>query len=391
MLKLCFNPQKILKFSKGFLLPMSVFGIFLVYFFSVSEFSEKTYHLLHILFLCCLAITLLGTAFLKITSIFISTSIIYICYLIINSMRYAYGEDYMFSAGYNIWSILVWPNLFFAYILFQKKMQYKRWSWFYIALFAQTALIEKLQSSALNTDSFYFYKHVGMLNYPALVLSVIFLFYLLIEQMSKGKILNAAALFSSAAVFCGLYFSDNLFAFILFFLAAVTIELVSALYYAYYNYYRDEEVDIANTKQFFKEANKKYPLKYSIVLMYIDEYENLLKRFGIKKMFALKKMFVNRIHKVKPTALIYNYKADSLVLAFKNANTSESFEDAENIRRLLAKSIFVFNENNHLQLTVSQCVSEKKRSDFGAQTVLSRAEKTLKKACKFTRNITVKA
>jgi hypothetical protein len=57
----------------------------------------------------------------------------------------------------------------------------------------------------------------------------------------------------------------------------------------------------------------------------------------------------------------------------------------------LAKSIFVFNENNHLQLTVSQCVSEKKRSDFGAQTVLSRAEKTLKKACKFTRNITVKA
>ena len=51
----------------------------------------------------------------------------------------------------------------------------------------------------------------------------------------------------------------------------------------------------------------------------------------------------------------------------------------------------IFNENNHLQLTVSQCVSEKKRSDINTEVVLQRAEVALKKACKFTRNITVKA
>ena len=66
-------------------------------------------------------------------------------------------------------------------------------------------------------------------------------------------------------------------------------------------------------------------------------------------------------------------------------------EKAEEIRRAIATSIFIFNENNHLQLTVSQCVSEKKRSDINTEVVLTRAETALKKACKFTRNITVKA
>jgi GGDEF domain-containing protein len=102
-------------------------------------------------------------------------------------------------------------------------------------------------------------------------------------------------------------------------------------------------------------------------------------------------MFLARIKKVKPNVLIYNYKPDALILAFKNYNVSECFDFAEDIRRLIAKSVFVFNENNHLQLTVSQCVSEKKRSDAGAAMVLERAEENLKKACKFTHNITVRA
>lgn len=80
-----------------------------------------------------------------------------------------------------------------------------------------------------------------------------------------------------------------------------------------------------------------------------------------------------------------------LFLAFMNANAAESFEKAEEVRRILAKSVFVFNENNHLQLTVSQCVSEKKRSDADAAAVLVRAEENLQKACRFTRNITIKA
>ena len=94
---------------------------------------------------------------------------------------------------------------------------------------------------------------------------------------------------------------------------------------------------------------------------------------------------------VNPEIRIYNYKDDSFILAFLNFNASESFDQAEDIRRSLVKSIFIFNENNHLQLTVSQCISEKKRSDIDAIAVLERAEENLQKACRFTRNITIKA
>ena len=196
---------------------------------------------------------------------------------------------------------------------------------------------------------------------------------------------------TGTAVFMGVYFSDNLFAFSLFFLAAVLILLLSSLYYVYYSRSRDEDLGIPNSRAFCREAENKYPLKYSIALMYIDEYERLLKRFGRRKMLLLKKMFLKRINKTNAGILVYNYKADAFILAFMNANAAESFEKAEEVRRILAKSVFVFNENNHLQLTVSQCVSEKKRSDADAAAVLVRAEENLQKACRFTRNITIKA
>ena len=142
---------------------------------------------------------------------------------------------------------------------------------------------------------------------------------------------------------------------------------------------------------YLKKAKAEYPLKYSIALMYIDEYGRLLKRFGKNKTLMLKKMFISRIEEVNPEVLVYNYKDDALILAYMNINAAECFEKTEEIRRSIAKTIFVFNENNHLQLTVSQCVSEKKRSDADAFAVLERAEENLQKACKFTRNITIKA
>lgn len=387
MLKLGFEPEKIFIFSKNTLLPLAVMGLFFIYFFSVSEFSDETYHTIHILFISVSAVGLILSTLLGVAGSAMAVSVIYIGWLVINGMRYTYGEDYMFSAGYNIWSILFLPDLLLAHMIFQKNRPYRQWSWFYVFLFAETAIIEKLQK----TDAYFFYKHIGMLNYPALCISVLCLIILFVCLISKGRIISAASFFSSVAVFTGIYLSDNLFAFSLFFGAAVTIELCSALYYAYYILYRDEELDIPNCRAYYKDAEKKYPLKYSIALMYMDEYERLLKRFGAGKVLTLKKMFLTRIRKVDPEVFVYNYRPDALILSFMNANAAESFEKAENIRRILAKSIFIFNENNHLQLTVSQCVSEKKRSDADAAAVLVRAEENLQKACKFTHNITIKA
>jgi GGDEF domain-containing protein len=393
VLGLSLNTSKILAYNKTALLPALLVCAFILYFFSISEFSDETYHTIHFAFLITAGLALAFGVILRVPFVAISISVIYISYLIINSQRYSYGEDYIFSAGYNIWSILLLPNLLISNYFFAEEKKHRHWSWFYIFILAQTAILERFQTQSIDADSPFFYKHIGDLNYPAFYIGLLCLTILFAKQILNGKILNAATFFVSVAVFLSLFYSDNLFAYSLFFLAAAVVELLTVLYYSYYVQYKDEEIDIPNLTAFYKEADnpRKYPLKYSIALMYIDEYDRLLKRFGESKALILKKMFLARIKKVKPNVLIYNYKPDALILAFKNYNISECFDFAEDIRRLIAKSVFVFNENNHLQLTVSQCVSEKKRSDAGAAMVLERAEENLKKACKFTHNITVRA
>ena len=391
MLKLGFEPEKIIGLNKKSILPAVVIGAFILYFFSISEYTETSYHTMHNIFLFSAISAAILSVYTHLTRCLMSVSVIYVNYMVINNIRYVYGEDYMFSAGYNIWTTFLLPNLVLAFYLFKKEYMHKYWSLFYIFILSQTAIIEKLQNHSIEADSYYFYKHIGMLNYPAFYISLGCIIIFLISYINKGRILTSAALNGSLSLFLAVLMSDNLFAYGLFTAAAAIIWLVSSLYYIYYTQYMDEELSIHNYNSFLYETERKFPLKYSISLMYIDEYERLKKRFGTHKMLILKKMFLQRIQNCNPEIRVYNYKSDSFVLAFPNKNLTESHIEAEDVRRALAKSVFVFNANNHLQLTVSQCVSEKKRTDADAAAVLARAEENLQKACRFTRNITIKS
>ena len=385
------DTNKIISYSKVAMFPSFILGLFLVYFFSVTEHSESMYQTIHNIFLGCAVCGIAILAYLRVLSSVVSIFVIYVSYFVINSMRYAYGEDYIFSSGYNLWIMLALPNLLLINNLFKSKIANRYWSCFFVFIFLEKFIIERLLSQNIDADSIYFYKHIGMMNYPSVCLSLFCIFSLLINYISKGKILIVKTLFSSVSLMLAFYFSSNLQAYSLFFLSSVLIELIVSIYYVFYIKYKNEELNLANYNLFFHEAEKKYPPKYSIALLYIDEYERIKKRFGAQKTLLLKKMFLKRIAKLYPNVKIYNYQEDALILVFMNINMNECFTKAEDIRRLIATSIFIFNENNHLQLTVSQCVSEKKRSDANAEVVLQRAEASLQKACKFTRNITVKS
>lgn len=391
MQKSNFNLEKVFIFSQKALLPAVITGIFLVYFFAVSEFSKEAYEHIHKLFIATTALSLLCFGYFQVVSAVAAVSVVYVNTVVVNALRYACGEDYIFSAGYNIWIMLLPPTFLLACLIFQKKKARQYWSFFYVVLLLETAAVEYLQKQTAETDSAFFYHHIGMLNYPGLNIMLISLLFIFIYHINKGYILSALALFALFNLSIGLYFSDNLFAFSLFSLGAVVVISSTSVYYIYYNKNRDEELNIANIMSFIRYIDKKYPLKYSIVLMCIDEYPRLLKRFGYHRMIMLKKMFLDRIAAENKEVLPYNYKDDVFLLVFPNHNGKQCFEKAENIRRMIARSIFVFNENNHLQLTVTQAIGEKKRSDADATAVLQRTEKNLQKACQFTRNVTVPA
>ena len=386
-----FDISKVLSNSRNLFVPSLVISISLIYFFSISEFSDVTYKFMHNAFMVFVGVSLLLSLYLKVGCSFVSTSIIYIGYIVINNLRYVYGEDYIFSSGYNIWTMLLIPNIFASCFFYIKKVNISKWSWIFVFLFIETYVIEQLSRDVINTDCVYFYKHIGAMNYLAFAISLICIFILLNIYIAKGEILISSIMFSSVLVMLGVYCSDNLTAYSLFFLGAVLIQCLGTIYYVMYVANKSEELGIYNYHMYYNEAEKKYPLKYSVIVLCIDEYERILKRFGKSKMIQLKKMFFNKIRETDKDVRIYNYKADSLILTFTSLNINEGFSRAEEIRRAVAKSIFVFNETNHLQLTVSLCISEKKRSDSDAKQVLQRAEEGIKKACKFTHNITVKA
>lgn len=110
---------KIIGYNKSALFPILVLGAFLVYFFSVSDFSEENYHAVHGFFVGCVGLTLLVMGYFRILSSVMMASVIYTGYLVINSLRYTYGEDYIFRPGiiYGVrccFPIFCWHIFFFT-------------------------------------------------------------------------------------------------------------------------------------------------------------------------------------------------------------------------------------------------------------------------------------
>ena len=65
MLKLELELEKIIGYNKSALFPILVLGAFLVYFFSVSDFSEENYHAVHGFFVGCVGLTLLVMGYIR--------------------------------------------------------------------------------------------------------------------------------------------------------------------------------------------------------------------------------------------------------------------------------------------------------------------------------------
>ncbi len=114
--------------------------------------------------------------------------------------------------------------------------------------------------------------------------------------------------------------------------------------------------------------------------------------FGRRGINALTRMITMRLQDTETENPIYRYSEDEFVIIFKNEDKKESFERLENIRRAVASAEFMLGKRQKgLKLTVSCCVSEKKRSDDNSIEVLIRSRKALQKAYQFTQNVTSKA
>lgn len=146
------------------------------------------------------------------------------------------------------------------------------------------------------------------------------------------------------------------------------------------------------SRQAFIIQSEKFPLKYSIGIISIDDYDKMAYMFGKKSRNNLVKLIAAKLSNIEPDEPLYRYSNDRFIIIFKNEIKKEAYKRMENLRRQIASASFELSKQNKpIKITVSGCVSEKKRSDANAIEVLVRTHKVLQKALTFSHNLTSQA
>lgn len=157
----------------------------------------------------------------------------------------------------------------------------------------------------------------------------------------------------------------------------------------YYSTYRDVLTGLAGRNAFIINA-KNFPLKYSVGIVCIDDYEKLGQVFGRMGQNALTKMIASRITETEFENQVYRYTPDEFVIISKGRQ-NEGFDRLEKSavpspRPNLCSAAAKADKTDRIL-----CGFRKKRSDANSVEVLVRAHKALQKTYKFTQNVTSKA
>lgn len=158
----------------------------------------------------------------------------------------------------------------------------------------------------------------------------------------------------------------------------------------YYSTYRDVLTGLAGRNAFIINA-KNFPLKYSVGIVCIDDYEKLGQVFGRMGQNALTKMIASRITETEFENQVYRYTPDEFVIISKRktktkASTGWKNPPCRRLGRIYARPPQKADKTDRIL-----CGFRKKRSDANSVEVLVRAHKALQKTYKFTQNVTSKA
>lgn len=91
----------------------------------------------------------------------------------------------------------------------------------------------------------------------------------------------------------------------------------------YYSTYRDVLTGLAGRNAFIINA-KNFPLKYSVGIVCIDDYEKLGQVFGRMGQNALTKMIASRITETEFENQVYRYTPDEFVIISKRKTKTKA-------------------------------------------------------------------
>lgn len=371
-------------------LPALITAGTIVWFYAHDQISLPTLITLHHLFyLLALGIFFALLYFNQNKGLFFTICLL-VAYILLNRLKYISPNNFWETPAYINLSVLLPLSLLVFYFLPEHKLLKRYNVYLLLGLLSVYALGEQLSNKnfSLSIDNLETFGCLSGLSLICFGISVIS-FY--IRTVSSGQIMDYSLFFATILTSFGFYYASEPHALALFFCLSLIIICLGLGEELYNDIYKDRLTGFGSRNAFIIQS-KKFPLKYSVGIARIDNYDNLKKAFGKRGRKQLMKMISERISSVESDAIIYRYGDDELALIFKNEDKNAAYNQMEQIRRSVASAEFMLAKSpKAVKLTISGSVSEKKRSDANAMEVLSRVHKTLQKTSAFSFNITSKA
>lgn len=377
--------EKYVPLISNMLAPAIIYAVVLLSFLSYDNFDEKTNGLFHAGFytltiLC--ALVLLNFNINRHMFFIISTAF---CYIFINYLKKEYGANFNQTIWFNYLTILFPLNLIIFYISGRFRFISSKSLQLVMLILLEYGIVEELGKHNINLSC-----SIYGINIIATVLYFVFFTIFLIKSVSANNLFNYSTLYASMAVASGFYFADSSSALSSFFFISQLIVFIDLVFTLTYNYFYDETTGFYSRNSYLIKS-KKFPFKYNLGIISIDNYDKLLNSFGYKKQKILTNLIAEVVQELTLEETVFRYAPDQFIVLYTTKDNKEAFSHLDNIRRIIAGINFGYSPKKQpLKLTVSCSLAEKKRSDAGALEVLMRADKAMRKTLKFTHNVTSK-
>ena len=383
------NLKYIFSTIKSSFLPALCFALGLILFYTYQPYEISVEYYLHYAFYIISFLSLSALFFVNRSKPFLTLLTGSACYLLLNNLKISLGEDFIFSAEY-LWMCFLLPiNLAVFYFLPPSKLKNIRNYYLLLTTLAEMAFAQKLGGFITNIP--YVDINIGAMPMWAAVVWILILVPLAFDISFRNTIVNTGLFYADSSLFLGLLYAGSSSACTTFFFVFALILCLTAILDLRHLYRYDYLDGVGSYQSYLAQANGKFPFKYTIGLICIDNREKIFQKLGSRKIKVLEQMIIDRIKEFPYETEVFRHERNEWILVFKNETAKQVMDYAEDIRRTFAGSEFIFSDSETLKLTVSICVSEKTRKDLNAAEVINRAHNTLQKANALNSNISMKA
>ncbi len=382
---------KIFPLIKNICIPATLFACGLIYVYAGGTKDKNLLQLFHVAFYALVFTSFIILLYFNQSKPAFFLLILTTAYICINYLKILNAESYQTSAAYINLCLFIPLNLGILFFIPDRRLMTKTNVYVLLILFAELSVNEFLSrhniklNIYLNNGHFSNISSLGLLAYLPILGAA---FY---KISRDGQILEYTLFFAILSTLFGFIYSNSPTALTVFYTLSALSIMIGVAREIYYKTYKDSLTNLASRYAFVINSQN-FPLKYSLALINIDSYDRWLNIFGRRDRDNLVRMIVMRIAEDEDESNIYRYNEDELLIVFKNESKKDIAERTEKIRRSIASADFMLpRRKKAVKITVSTCISEKKRSDANALEVIYRTRKALQKANEFNHNISTSA